>query len=149
MSTNSTTLSRTQQAKLAAEILATQPTPDWDSVAELKKWRSTIELKGEKKTLKFDDLVNKYKDVDAEISYREKIKDALKMEIQAAILVADIQKVSCEGYSVSLVERKGSRKIMPEKLLEAGVTAMQIAQATEIGPSSQYIQIRAAKDDKL
>ena len=145
------TLSRTAQAKLAAEIQSSLPSPEWDSIAELKKWKEKLTIKGKDETLTFDKMVAKYKDLDAEIKFREKAKETIKESIQAALLVAQaendqLDNVLCEGYSVSLVTRQGSKKIVPEKLLEQGVSIQQITAATEIGPSSQYVSIRAVKD---
>jgi hypothetical protein len=141
------TLSRTATAKLAAEIAANAPTPEWDSVPELKRWKEPIALKGgEKKTLTFDQLVTKYKDIDAEIKYREGIKDTIKTAIEAAMLLSEQEKVSCEGYGVSLVTREGSKKIVAEKLLANGVSPDVIAKSIEVGKSSTYVSIRPEKE---
>lgn len=140
-------LSRAAQTKLAAEIAANAPTPEWDSIPELRKWKESITLKGgEKKTLTFDQLVTRYKDIDAEIKYRESIKDEIKTALEAAMLVSEQEKVLCEGYGVSLVTREGSKKISPEKLLAAGVGADTIAKCVEVGKSSTYVSIKALKD---
>jgi hypothetical protein len=143
------TLSRSQQAKLASEIEANRPTPEWDSVSELKKWKHQMTIKGEKKTLTFDQLVTKYKDLSAEIDFRKKIADEIKEAIEAAVLVSGEERVTCEGYAVTLVTRSGSRKIVPERLLELGVPASTIAAATEVGKESQYVSIKTAKEEKF
>lgn len=141
--------SRTATARLAAEIEANRPIPEWDSVPELKKWREDITLKGEKKKLSFDQMVAKYKDLDAEIKYREAIKKELKTAIESGMIMADIEKVACEGYRVQFIEKEGSKKIDANKLLENGVSADVIAKSTVTGSGSVYIDIRAIKEAKL
>jgi hypothetical protein len=141
--------SRAATARLAAEIESNRPIPEWDSVPELKKWREDITLKGEKKKLSFDQMVSKYKDIDAEIKYREAIKKELKSAIENGLIMADIEKVSCEGYRVQFIEKEGSKKIDANKLLEAGVSADVIAKATVQGAGSVYVDIRAIKESKL
>jgi hypothetical protein len=141
-----TQLSKSAQTKLAAEIAANAPTPEWDSIPELKKWKETIALKGgEKKSMSFDQLVVKYKDIDAEIKYREGIKDAIKTALEAAMLMSEQEKVTCEGYGVSLVTREGNKKIVAEKLLANGVSPDVIAKSIEVGKSSTYVSIRPEK----
>ena len=139
-------MNRTQTAQLAKEIEANRPAPEWSDVPELKKFKHTITLRGDKKTLTFDQLVTRYKDLDAEISYREKLKDELKEALQAAVIISEEDRVTCEGYMIQMVKRSGSKKIVPEKLLEQGVSADVIARATEVGKESQYISIRAVKE---
>lgn len=140
------TLSRTATAKLAAEIEANRPVPEWDTIDELRKWKEEVTLKGEKKKLSFDQLVTKYKDVDAEIKYREGIKKDLKVAIEAGLLLADVDKVACEGYKVQFINKDGSKKIEANKLLELGVSADVIAKATVQSAGSSYIDIRAMKE---
>ena len=136
------TLSRTAQAKLAAEIQANVPAKEWDQIPELRKWKEQITLKGgEKKSLSFREMVEKSLDLKAEIEYREAIRKEIQTHLEAAMLIADQTTVVCEGYPVNLVTRAGSRKIVPEKLLEQGVTADVIARATVIGSESIFVQI--------
>jgi len=141
-----TQLSRTAQAKLASEIEANRPIPEWDSVPELKKWKEDIEFKGKKVKLSFDEMVVKYKELGAEIDFREKMKKVLKENIEAGLLLADVQKVSCEGYRVQIIEKEGSKKIDANKLLDLGVDADTIAAATIQSKSSSYVDIRATKE---
>jgi hypothetical protein len=142
-------LSRTQTAKLAAEIAASAPAKEWDSVPELKNWREQIMLKnGERKSMTFSDLVTKYKDIDAEIKYRKGILADIKTSLTAAMLLSGETEVVCENYPVQYITRKGSRKIVPEKLLELGVSADTIAKATVIGDESHFVTIGKPKKDK-
>ena len=144
-----TSLSRTAQAKLAAEIQANLPAPEWDSVAELspKKWKEEIELKDGKKRLTFGEMAELSIKLKSEIDYREKIQKEIKTHLMAGLLTADKEEVVYEGHAVQLVTRKGSRKIVPEKLLENGVSAAQIAAATEVGAESTFVQIGRPKKD--
>ena len=141
-------LNRAATAKLAAEIQAAAPVPEWDTVPELKKWREEITVKGEKKKLTFDHMVTKYKDLSAEIDFRDKIRKELKTHIEAGLLYADVPKVLCEGYRVQIVEKEGSKKIEANRLLELGVTADTIAKATVQGKSSSYVDIRTVKEER-
>lgn len=136
---------RAQTAALAKEIASHQPVPDWESIPELKKWKQQIEIRGEKKTLTFDQMVSKYKDLDAEIEYRKNQQVALKESIESAVLVSGEEKVLCEGYRVARITKRGSRKIVAEKLLEKGVSAQTIAECTEIGKEVSYVEIKKAK----
>ena len=142
-------LSRVQQAKLAAEIEQSRPTPEWDSIPELKKWREKIRQKDNRdRTMSFDELVVRYKELKAEMDFREAQLKPIKTALSAAMLVSGEEKVVCEGYNVTLVTKSGSRKISAEKLLAAGVKADTIAACTEIGDESQYVMIKAAKEDR-
>jgi hypothetical protein len=138
--------SRAATARLALEIEANRPIPEWDSVPELKKWKETIALKnGEKKNLDFHDLVMKSLDLKAEIEYREKIRKDIQTALEAAMLLADMESVICDNYPVNYVTRAGSRKIIPEKLLENGVPATVIAACTETSKDSHFVQIGRPK----
>ena len=142
------TLSRSQQAQIAKEIEAARPIPEWNQITELRKWKEQITFKGgEKKTLTFDQLVTKYKEIGAEIDYRDNIRKELKEAIHAALLSSGEDAVLAEGYKVQMITKAGSRKIEPTKLLELGVSADTIAKATVIGAGSSYIDIRRAKED--
>jgi hypothetical protein len=140
-------MTRAQLATLANEIEQSRPTPEWDSVPELRKFKQEIETKDGKKKLSFDSLVVSYKMIDSEIKFREGKKAALKEAIEAAMLMSDEKAVTAEGYRVSLVTKQGAKKISAEKLLSAGVSAMTIAAATECGKESTYVDIRKAKED--
>src|SRR5271166_2723835 len=118
--------SRAAQSRLAvaaAEIEANRPVPEWDSIPELRKWQEEINIKGEKKRLKFDQMVVRYKELSAEIEFRERIKKDIKLTIEAGLLLADVQKVSCEGYRVQVIEKEGSKRIDANKLMDLGVKA--------------------------
>ena len=144
-----TGLSRAAQAKLAAtaaEIEANRPVPEWDSVPELKKWKEEVEFKGKRVKLSFDEMVVEYKELSAEIDFRDKVRKELKLTIEAGLLLADVQKVLCEGYRVQIIEKEGSKKIDANKLLEMGVEADTIAAATVQSKGSSYVDIRAAKE---
>lgn len=140
-------MSRAALATLASEIEQSRPTPEWDSISELKRFRQEVSMKdGSKKKFTFDQLVVRYKEISAEIDFREKLKAEVKEAVEAAILLSGEEKVLAEGYRVSLVHKAGSKKISAEKLLSAGVSAMTIAAATEQGRESTYVDIRKAKE---
>lgn len=139
-------LSRTQQAKLAQEIEANRPIPEWDTIPELKKWKEPITLKnGEKKPMTFREMVEKSLDLKSEIEYREKIRKEIQITLEAGMLMAEQDSVMCEGYPVNYITRSGSRKIVAEKLLEHGVSAQVIAACTETSPESHFVQIGKPK----
>jgi hypothetical protein len=141
-------LSRTAQAKLAQEIQAAAPAPEWDSIPELKKWKETITLKGgDKKSLNFHELVSKSLDLKAEIEYREKVRKDIQIALEAAMLISEQTTVMCEGYPVNLVTRKGSLKLSKEKLLSNGVSPDVIAASMEVGEPATFVQIGKPKKE--
>jgi len=141
-------MSRAALATLASEIEQSRPILEWDAVPELKKFRQEIKTKdGSKHKMAFSDIVIAYRNLDSEIKFREEKKAELREALEAAMALADEQQVLAEGYKVSLVTRAGSKKIVPEKLLGLGVSAMVIAQATEQGKESTFITVKRAKED--
>lgn len=141
-------MTRAQTAALAQEIQQALPVPEWDSVSELKKFRSPIELKGgEKKNLKFDELVVLYKNIDGEIKFREKRLKEIKEALTAAMDISGEEHVTCEGYPIDVVVKSGSKKISAEKLLSKGVSAFTIAECTLQGDEIRYVQVGRAKKD--
>lgn len=141
-------LSKAATAKLAQEIEAQKPAPEWDQVPELRKWKQEVEVKGKKRAMTFDQMVSEYKDIDAEIKFRETSKKNLKEAIESAVVVSGEDRIECQGYHVIKIEKAGARKIDSQKLLELGVDAMTIAKATVVGKSVVYVDIRAAAKDK-
>ena len=141
-------MNRAQLATLATEIEQSRPTPEWDSVPELKKFKQELTIKGDKKRMSFDALVIKYKEISSEIDFREKIKAELKESIEAAMLLSDEKSVLAEGYKINLITKQGNKKISAERLLGAGVSADTIARCTEVGKESTYVSISKAKDDR-
>lgn len=139
-------MSRAATAQLAKEIEAQRPTPEWDSIPELKKWKQKIKIKGKDELLTFDQMVCKYKDLDAEIEFRKEQMTAIKESIESAVLVSGEDKILCEGYRVNRITKQGSKKLSTEKLLEHGVSAMTIAACTEVGKEISYVQINKVKE---
>lgn len=142
-----TALARAQMAKLAAEIESVRPVPEWDQVADLKKYRATVKLKDGEKKLNFEQLIDKFTDIKSEIKYREALLAGIKESIETALAVSGEDAVTAIGYKVAVIRKQGSRKIVAEKLLAAGVSAMVIAGATEQGKEITYVDIRKAKED--
>jgi hypothetical protein len=142
-------MTRAQTAALAEEIQQSLPTPEWDSVTELKKFRSPIELKGgEKKNLKFDELVVLYRTIKSEIDFREKRLKEIKEAVTAAMDVSGEEHVLCEGHPVDVIVKSGSKKISAEKLLSKGVSAFTIAECTLVSDEIRYVQIGKAKRER-
>jgi len=137
----------TETQKLAQEIKSNAtPTPVWSNVEELVDMRHPITIDGRKRQLTFAKAVELYKALDAEIEQKEAIKRELKKAIEAAMLMSGEQQVACEDYKVTMITKSGTKKIVPEKLLELGVDAMVIAKATEVGKETTYAQITKNKE---
>lgn len=142
-------MSRTQAAKLANEIEANRPIQAWDTNSELKKFKAKIQIKsGDTKTMNFEDMVTKYKDLSAEIEYRESIQRQLKEQIETAVLVSGEDAVSCSGYKVQRITKQGAKKLNQEKLLLKGVSALVIAECTDVGKESSYVSITKIKESR-
>lgn len=139
-------MTRAQMAQLANEIEQSRPTPEWDSVPELKKFRQEIGSDKNKKKMSFDQLVVAYKEISAEIEFRKTRQSEIKESIEAAMLIGGEEKVLAEGYRVALITKQGAKKISAEKLLSNGVDAETIAKSMEMGKESTYIDIRKAKE---
>ena len=140
-----------EQAKLAAEYQqsANNAVTDWATVPELNDYSYTLpqtSVSAPAKVLYFDQLVEEYGRLKSEIEFRESKQSELKDAITAAILMSGKAKVSCAGYKLGMVEKKGSKKILPELLISQGVTPDQIAKATVIGSPSTYLDIRKGKE---
>lgn len=141
-------MNRAQLATLANEIEQSAPVSEWD-LTELKKFKHTITLaNGDKKPMKFDDLVLLYKTLDAEVKSREGRMKDIKEAISAAMDVAGEEHVVCEGFPVDVIVKSGSKKLSPEKLLAKGVPAMTIAECYDISPDSRYVQVGRQKKDR-
>jgi hypothetical protein len=141
-------MNRAQLATLANEIESVRPTPEWDSVPELKRFKQEISMKdGSKKKFGFDQLIVRYKELSSEIDFRDKLKSEIKEAVEAALMISGEDKILAEGYRVSLVHKAGSNKISAEKLLTNGVSADVIAKSMDVGKESTYVDIRRAKED--
>ena len=144
-----TQLSRTAQAKLAAEIQANVPAPEWDAVLELtpKRFKEEVELKDGKKRLTFGEMVELSLKLKSEIEYRERIRKELQLHLEAGMLLADKTQVMYENHPVNLVTRAGAKKLSDKRLLAVGVTPDQIAAGYEIGDPSTFVQIGKSRKD--
>jgi len=144
-----TSLSRTAQAKLAEEIAANRPAPEWDSVPELspRKWKEPVALKDGEKRLNFGEMAELSLKLKGEIEYREKVRKQIQLHLEAAMLIADLKEVMYEGHPVQYITRQGSRKLSDKKLMENGVTPDQIAASYEIGDPVSFVQIGKPKRD--
>jgi hypothetical protein len=142
----------TELAKLTKEIAELNPAvPDWHDVDELAAVAYEIpNPKPESKPIRLDygQCVDLYKALDKEIKERQARMEPLKDLLQAALMVSGKKKVKAGDHFCQMVEKAGSRKIVAEKLLAKGVSAQVIAESTEIGRGSTYLQIRAVGEDK-
>ena len=142
----------TEIAKLANELEnLNQPVLDWSIVAELAAVAYEIpNPKPESKPihLNYGQCVDLYKALDKEIKERQARMDELKQVLQAALMVSGQKKVKAGDHFCQMIEKAGSRKIVAEKLLAKGVSAQIIAESTEVGKGSTYLQIRSAGEGK-
>lgn len=142
----------TELAKLTQEIAELDPAvPDWSTVDELAAVAYEIpNPKPESKPIKLDygQCVAMVADIDAKIKELEKQKEPLRQTIQAALMLSGKKKVIASGQVCQMIEKAGSRKIVAEKLLAKGVSAQIIAESTEVGKGSLYMQIRPVGEGK-
>jgi hypothetical protein len=134
--------------KIAADYENAKPVPVWSDLDDLTDTRVEVVVEGKKKSLNFEKAVELYKELDGKVEVLEKLKKEIKDGLQPALLVAGVEKVMAAGRPVTLVTKKGSKKIVVEKLMEQGVSPIVIAKATEIGKDSQYLMIGKAKGER-
>lgn len=146
MSTTSS-LSAAERIKLARELEQSRPLAEWDSIPALKKWKEEIVVRGKKEKYSYNELVIEYARLGKEIDDREGLRKEIKTAIEAGLLVSGEEKLACSGFKIQIVERKGSKRVDEMKLLEHGVSRKIIADCTIIGKSSQFIDIRAIKEE--
>lgn len=108
--------------------------PEWSRFPELKE-------------LSFGQLCEKRQILHDEITFRESRQKALDEQIEAALAVAGVEKVVWEDRPVQIVHKSGSAKLVPEKLLEAGVPASTIAACTTVGAGYSYLLIGKPKKE--
>ena len=142
----------TELAKLTKEIAELNPAvPDWSTVDELAAVAYEIpNPKPESKPIKLDygQCVAMVADIDAKIEALQKQKEPVRAAIQAALMVSGKKKVKAGSHVCQMIEKAGSRKIVAEKLLAKGVSAQIIAESTEVGKASLYLQIRPVGEGK-
>jgi hypothetical protein len=144
-------MTQTEMAKLAKEIAAqgaAQPVP-WSEVTELAEMRHQLSLAlsgGKERKLTFGETVELYKTLDAEQKRINEHMADLKAAVQAAVLMAGVDKVMVGNLPVTKVHREGSRTVKPELLLSHGVAPDTIAACTVVGKSSDFVTIGKAKD---
>lgn len=109
----------------------------------LNEWSRYAELK----ELAFGRLCEQRQRLDDEIKFREVNKKLLDEQIEAALAVAGVEKVTWEDRPVQIVHKSGSTKIVAEKLLEAGVPASTIAASTVTGNGYSYLLFGKAKKE--
>ena len=73
--------------------------------------------------------------------------DRINIEMATMLTVAGVQKVGVEGLTVSLVEGRITKKLDKLKLLELGVTAYIIDEATTQSKGNPYIRVQESKKE--
>lgn len=74
--------------------------------------------------------------------------DQLNVELATMLTVAGTDKVGCEGFTISLCEGRITRKLNKLRLIELGVTAHIIEEATDESKGNPYIRVNRQKEDK-
>lgn len=114
-----------------------------DMLGIVPEWSRFPELKD----LDFGRLCEQRQILYDEITFRESRQKALDEQIEAALAVAGVEKVIWEDRPVQIVHKSGSAKLVPEKLLEAGVPASTIAACTTVGAGYSYLLIGKPKKE--
>ncbi len=73
--------------------------------------------------------------------------DRINIEMATMLTVAGIDKVGVEGLTVSLVEGRITKKLNKLKLLNLGVTAFIIDEATDESKGNPYIRVQESKKE--
>lgn len=103
-----------------------------------------------KVTKKLIDLVRRRASIDAEIKEYEEAKKGISAQLKDMLVMAGEESVGVDvdgvGYTVGLQVRKGSERVVREKLLELGVDASVIAAATVKEKDSEpFVSVREVK----
>ena len=139
---------RTKLAKEMAASAAAAPA-DWSIVPELIEFKHTIPGDGERRrtrTVGFDDLVAEYEGLKAEMEIREKRLKDIKEVLEPVVMGLDKAQVLCRGWRLGIIQKAGTKKVVPEKLMAMGVPIETIVACTEVGKPSVYLDIRKLKE---
>lgn len=106
-----------------------------------------------KVTKKIIDLVRRRASIDAEIKEYEEAKKEISEKLKEMLVAAGEETVAVDvdgvGFTVTLQVRKGASQVVPSMLLELGVDAKTIAQATVTGKDSEpFIVVKEVKEKK-
>lgn len=104
-------------------------------------------------TKKIIDLVRRRESIDAEIKEYEEAKKEISDKLKEMLVSAGEESVAVNvdgvGFTVSLQIKKGASQVVPERLLELGVDAKVIAEATVKGKDSEsFVTVREMKERK-
>ena len=104
-------------------------------------------------TKKIIDLVRRRASIDAEIKEYEEAKKEISDKLKEMLAVAGEESMAVDvdgvGFTVALQIRKGTSQVVPERLLELGVDAKVIAEATVKGKDSEpFVTVREVKEKK-
>lgn len=97
----------------------------------------------------FNELVTEKATLDIQKKVAEERLKEIGPEIEAMLMGAGVDAVGWgEGFTVKIGRGRAADKIVPTRLLEAGVTVEQIAAATEEGKPYTFAQIVTPKVKK-
>lgn len=94
------------------------------------------------------ELVAKQQALKAELKgmkAKEAEEKELREEIEALLLAAGVESVTCGDVTVARIEVEGRRTISQDALLALGVEADTIAAATETGEGYSYVSVKETK----
>jgi len=94
----------------------------------------------------FDEMVELRSNLSAKVKEMTTQLKQLNVELATMLTVAGADKVGCEGYTVSLCEGRIIKKLNKLRLLELGVTAHIIEEATDESRGSPYIRVNKQKE---
>lgn len=129
-----------KQAEKIKKQLGIDTTPQWDKVAELKKFKGDIEgANGKTVALSFYDLCEKSWTLKQEIDFRKAKLDMVNEQIELALTVAGVEKVLWEDRPVQVVESNSGPQIQATLLMQKGVDPDVIAACTTPGKGYSYV----------
>lgn len=94
----------------------------------------------------FNEMAQRRHELSTEIKERDVELKRLNLEMAMMLTVADVQKVWCDGLTVSLVEGRVSKKLDKHKLIEFGVSAAVIEKATVESKGNPYIKVTQSRE---
>lgn len=94
----------------------------------------------------FDEMVELRANLSAKAKEIKGQLSQLNLEMATMLTVAGTDKVGCEGYTVSLSEGRVTKKLNKLKLIELGVTAHIIEEATDVSMGNPYIKVTKQKE---
>ena len=145
-------MTQAETAKLTAELeqlnQLSQPVPDWSTISDLHTLQYEVpnpRAESAPIQLNYGQCVELYKALDKEVKDRQERMKDIRENLQATLMLSGVKKVMAAGYPCQMVEKAGSKKVSPEKLMARGVSAQIIAESTEVSKGSTYLLIGSEK----